>query len=1773
MALLLMMGFVFGGSVLADSATPTAVASDNATATLTIHKDSATGTVVDSTTKLDRNATYYAELAISYKNGGTQPSASNDVWEYDFPDGITLNATSGSIYDAANAVMGSYSISGSKLTINFDDTWLSTHTSDIETHFTISFKFDSSKTSDQSSVTYNFPAVTDPITVTFDDGNVTGTKSVNSKNGAAVVNDDGSVDYTITLNQDTTVTNFKLIDTLGDNMEYIQDSFQMDGQAITPTFDGQTATIEKATLENSSGHTITYKAKLKSTVAPINGWYDKTTNTAKWTWGTDGTGSAQAWAGLYSTMISKTVNGNKTAKTSAWTVTLNSGNVKVDMGGYVFKDTLTSNNQKYTGTATIKDSDGNVIRSVTLNSGDKNFTYTFPDNAGKKQYTITYTTSVDEPGQYGSQTYSNEGTITTKDGSSNWKADKDWTWKGSGIGNADIITKEITNNDSANSGDVSWKVVIKGSAVTDGINNVIFQDDFNDSNEKDHVWFDKTEGIVIKDGDKVLVEGTDYTIAYKDTGSDGKYEQFNVTFKGDYATLTTDLTVTYTSHSDKTPGKYNNWAQISYYVNGAKYNNHATLDYTIANTNYVQKTGWASYDSSKSTNIANWTVYGNVKNQSEKTGVIKCNGEDVTLTDVLPSGMTYVEGSAKYQMNLNGTEMALTPAVSTVDGKTTLTFTIPKVNQDAIKVTYQTQVAPSDLTQNGDNTFTNNATMTSGSTVIGSGSATVWVHNNALSKTSEKADNMVKYTITANGDAQDLVPDSDELKLEDVLDYQTELVASSVSVKDGSGKSLSSDQYKVSIADTTDANGKATSKLTITVPDGQKLVISYLVTLKGTLGQTINIDNKVNLSGRSTVKTDNNSWYQILQSSAGGSGATGSIIVTKADKDNVTTTLKGATFDLYRVQNDSNLSEATIAAHSTKVDTETTGDAGTVTFQKDGSTTLLKDQLYYFVETAAPSGYQLDTTLHYFMLGGVDAVQTLADLTAKLPNINIGNGTSYTVYDEKAATSLSLGATKTVDGQTPTDAQVFDFSLTQTSTTDGAVNNTIQTVQNNHGTITFSPLTFSKAGTYTYTVQETGNHTGNTGNYVKDATVYTVTVDVSTQADGSLKATEAYTKADGQPADTMAFNNQTDKKTVEISKTDIATGHELAGAVLTIKDASGNTVDSWTSAADKTHSVQLAAGTYTLTETTAPTGYTKAESITFTVDASGAVTSTTEGAVSGNKITMKDASETTSITATKKWDDGNNAAKLRPAKVTFQLEQTVNNVTRDVANQRQTVDVTGETQTVTFNNLPKSVDGQAITYSVKETGTDPNYAASVSPDGLTITNTLGKHDVQISKVSTGNGQELADAVLTVTNKTTGDKVASWTSDGSTKTISVPAGSYTLTETTAPDGFKKAEAIDFTVGSDGTVTSDALAGGKIVMKDAPTTVTIDKQALSNSAELAGAVLKVTDKNGQTIKLDGKKLTWTSNGTDKWTITGLKSGDYKLVEETAPNGYAVAESIDFSIDANGNVTSKAMDANGVIIMKDASLSLKVSKITTTGTTELSGAALKIIDVTTTTGDVIKDAANSDLSWTSGSAPQTIDTSNFVIGHVYALVETAAPSGYYTAEQINFRFNEAGQIQVYNKLSREYETIDGDTIVMKDAPIPVTPAPSTTTPTATTPTATPSTTASQPTTVNPTTPYATPSTTTPSTTTATPSTTTVTPNSGTTTSTTAPSTTTGSGTATSVGSGAGTSTGTVSNSTASGNVNTGVHQDSLPIAMAALSALGAIVILAAYKRRKEN
>lgn len=95
-----------------------------------------------------------------------------------------------------------------------------------------------------------------------------------------------------------------------------------------------------------------------------------------------------------------------------------------------------------------------------------------------------------------------------------------------------------------------------------------------------------------------------------------------------------------------------------------------------------------------------------------------------------------------------------------------------------------------------------------------------------------------------------------------------------------------------------------------------------------------------------------------------------------------------------------------------------------------------------------------------------------------------------------------------------------------------------------------------------------------------------------------------------------------DHTRIVISKVDSATGKELAGAKLEIKDKDGKVVESWTST-DKPHTIaKLPAGEYTLHEVSAPKGYELAKDIKFTVDDS----------TDGITIVMKDKPTNTTTT-------------------------------------------------------------------------------------------------------------------------------------------------------------------------------------------------------------------------------------------------------------------------------------------------------------------------------------------------------------------------------------------------------------------------------------------------------------------------------------------------------------------------------------------------------------
>lgn len=77
---------------------------------------------------------------------------------------------------------------------------------------------------------------------------------------------------------------------------------------------------------------------------------------------------------------------------------------------------------------------------------------------------------------------------------------------------------------------------------------------------------------------------------------------------------------------------------------------------------------------------------------------------------------------------------------------------------------------------------------------------------------------------------------------------------------------------------------------------------------------------------------------------------------------------------------------------------------------------------------------------------------------------------------------------------------------------------------------------------------------------------------------------------------------------VKISKKDITTKEELEGATLTIKDESGNIIETWISE-KKAHEINLKPGKYTLIENIAPEGYElSTEEITFIVKENEATT-------------------------------------------------------------------------------------------------------------------------------------------------------------------------------------------------------------------------------------------------------------------------------------------------------------------------------------------------------------------------------------------------------------------------------------------------------------------------------------------------------------------------------------------------------------------------------------
>lgn len=1152
-----------------DAATPEPIVIDGNTADVTVrlYKDASHKLPLDNDAVLSTD-TLYGSFGAVFK-AGHYPTADKNVTTYTFPDTIKVNDNAGGDLSASEGVTstkaGTWRIKNKQLIFTFDAQWLQKNPSDIHVAADFTFELSNKNVGSGDKTKVDFPG-TSGIEVTTKDGKVTGTKEGKFSQDA---NGTAKVTWTVKLTVDSHATNVKLIDTLGDNFSFVDGSFALDGKKLSPqpAINGQVATLENLGNLSQGDHVITYETVLKSGISAQDREYidkqEASKNTATWEWGgandrQSGTATAAPSSFRYD-MISKS-NGSGTPSDITWTVTLNQGDLKADMSGYVFTDKL-DEKQTYAGSYTVyKGSSGSeVFATGTFELSQSSFTYTFPTELADKYatYRIVYHTKMKNSDSY--DTVRNDAMV---DGSVS--GSDEGTFSPQLVGNP-ITKKLVSVKDAATTGRATWETRVALKAIVNAVNpdKVTVKDTFQAA-WKQNIGAD-ADSIVVTIGSTELVRDTDWKLTNNQQGVSNKRNfdlDIIVNEKVKNALKNEDYAVIrYDTKSDALSGWYSNFASVS--ANRLNLQRQYTdpIVYVVnqETTPSVEKPGneatvswdgdfdWSAVDgtSEKGAWIVDWTVYANrVKtSEGEFYGAGKLNGQPLKITDKLPDGMAYVSGSAAYSLFQNPYDkhasyfdgdknetvadgVELGDDGVKCDGGTVI-FTVPTKALGSYsgyaKLVYRTAVKRGTLdTSKNESKLTNSAHAESGGKKFETGSGTVTIKNNVLQKTGDYVDNSnrIKYTILVNESAVDLKSGSDDLELFDIMDAKCALVPSSVNVceRNGTGWSLlSSDKYTAGAETIEDENGAACTKMTLKVPDEKYLKVEYEVIPTGNVGDTVSLTNKVSLTGVwDGDEVHSKNWViRRASGSAGGSGY--GVTVTKVDASDITKKLSGAEFTLYEVDMDKAL-ESGIDVAKKELRRSKTGIDGTVTF---GSATQRMEayKLYCLEETQAPVGYNAVTKPVWIMLKGQDeqqyqeALVKAEGLKEKYAGVETPTpNTDITVYDAPYSGQATISAKKVLEGSTLREGQ-FGFVLKDAN---GKV---LQTVKNGaDGDINFV-LDYTKTGTYEYTISETvpNGAENNVKNHITyDTTVHKVKV-VVTSGDGKLDTTVTYDEGSSTP--------------------------------------------------------------------------------------------------------------------------------------------------------------------------------------------------------------------------------------------------------------------------------------------------------------------------------------------------------------------------------------------------------------------------------------------------------------------------------------------------------------------------------------------------------------------------------------------------------------------------------------------------------------------------------
>jgi|GEM_PF-1227560 len=474
----------------------------------------------------------------------------------------------------------------------------------------------------------------------------------------------------------------------------------------------------------------------------------------------------------------------------------------------------------------------------------------------------------------------------------------------------------------------------------------------------------------------------------------------------------------------------------------------------------------------------------------------------------------------------------------------------------------------------------------------------------------------------------------------------------------------------------------------------------------------------------------------------------------------------------------------------------------------------------------------------------------------------------------------------------PPQAAAFKFILTAVNGAPMPASNEITV--NGAGKASFGKITYTAPGTYVYTITEVD---GKLAGWSYDASVYTLTVTVTENADGQLVASKALTKA-GQPAEKALFTNRYDEsgETISVRVTKIWQGegtHPQSVQVQLYKDGTAQGTPATLSSANnwtRTWSGLEKGHVWTVDEINVPEGYTK----TISGDAvNGFVITNTKGAVP----------ETGSLTITKTVTG--QGADLNKE---FEFTAVIGNETQKFKLKHG--------QSKTFDSLPLGT-----AYTVTETeaagyiSAVRQYSGTIRAAGATVSLPFTNHfgsvpdlpgSLEISKTVVGASANSDKAfTFTVAFDGTGAPASPQTftlKHGEKKAFAeLPHGlRYTVTETASegylPD-FTSASGV-IAGGRTGTVGFTNRTPGIIEEK---TSVKVTKIWKGEDTNRPASIAIQLYKDG---KADGLPVTLSETNGWAYTFTGLTKGPAWTADEVnVPAGYI------------GAVTGDA--ANGFVI----------------------------------------------------------------------------------------------------------------------------------------------------------------------------------------------------------------------------------------------------------------